>query len=84
MMAQDRRSVINASLWDVMSTGLCGHSEDAVAAKADDLRLGVWGLLEDDKFNASITYGTNDTERVVHRFVQSTAVLEEILGVPAD
>ncbi len=81
LVAQERRSVINASLWDVMSTGLCDCSEEDVAAKADDLRLGVWGLLEEEEFNASITYGTNDTVRVLHRFARSTAILEEVLGV---
>ena len=84
LMTQERRSVINASLWDVMSTGLCDHSEETVAAKADDVRLAVWGLLEDEEFNTSITYATNDTDRVLHRFARSTAALEEILGVPAD
>lgn len=84
MIAQEKRSVINASLWDVLSTGLCGHSEGAVAGKADDLRLAVWALLEDDEFNASITYGTNDTVRVRHRFLKSKAVFEEIMGVPED
>lgn len=84
LLAQERRSVINASLWDVMSTGLCGHSEDSVATKADDLRLGVRELLEDEEFNMSITYATNDTDRVVQRFARSSAVLEEILGAPTD
>ena len=84
LRSQERRSVINASLWDVMATGLCRHSEEAVAAKADDLRLALWELLEDEDFNTSITYATNDTNRVMHRFARSTEVLEEILGVPAD
>ena len=84
LVAQERRSVINASLWDVMSTGLCGYSEDIVAEKADELRRAIWGLLEDEEFIASITYGTNDTDRVLHRFARSTALLKETLGVPAD
>ena len=84
LLTQERRSVINASLWDVMSTGLCGYHEEAVSSTADELRMGVWGLLEDEQFSMSITYGTNDTERVLHRFRQSTTVLEEILGVSKD
>lgn len=78
---QERRSVINASLWDAMSTGLCGYSAAAVLAHADDIKLGIWGLLEDDDFNTSITYSTNGTERVRHRLLKTKSVLEGILGV---
>ncbi|MDE0366710.1 MAG: DUF262 domain-containing protein [Gammaproteobacteria bacterium] len=79
---EGRRSVINASLWDVMSTGLSGHSEESVTASAEELRWAMSELLQDEDFTISITYATNDRERVRHRFAQSTEVLEEILGVP--
>ena len=82
LAAGEGRTVINASLWDVMSTGLSGHSEAIVKACADDLRQAVRKLLQDEEFNTSITYATNDTDRVRHRFARSTEVLKEILGVP--
>ena len=78
---QERRSVVNASLWDAMSAGLCRYSETAVSAHADNIKLGIWGLLEDDDFNTSITYATNGTERVRHRLLKTKSVLEGILGV---
>ncbi len=78
------RTIINASLWDVMSTGLSGHSEAAVQASAGDLRRAVSGLLQDGDFDTAITYATNGTDRVRHRFARSSEVLKEILGVPED
>ena len=81
-IAWERRSIINASLWDVMSTGLADHSEAIVDASADDLRQALTQLLQDEDFNTSITYATNDTDRVRHRFARSTEALKEILSVP--
>ena len=82
LVVRERRSIINASLWDVMCTGLSDHPKDKVEASAQDLRQAVSELLEDEDFNTSITYGTNDTERVRHRFARSTKLLKEILGAP--
>ena len=84
LIAQERRTVINASLWDVMSTGLCNFEEEMVAARADDLRLAVLGLLKEEQFNESISFGTNATDRVLYRFTRSTEVIEETLGVRTD
>lgn len=81
-IARERRSVINASLWDVMSTGLCQYTESHVTLHSDDIELGLWGLLEDENYIKSISYATNDTERVRHRLTETKAVLEGILGVP--
>ena len=79
-LAQSRRNVINASLWDVMSTGLSCYSEDRVRSHANDLRSAIQELLENDEFNNSITYATNGTPRVRTRFEQTRGVFEEILG----
>ncbi|MCY4128775.1 MAG: DUF262 domain-containing protein [Gammaproteobacteria bacterium] len=84
LVEQERRTVINASLWDVMSTGLCNYSKDAVLESADDLRLAIWGLLDDEMFVNSISSATNDTERVQHRFARTATVFKEILGAPTD
>ena len=65
---QTRRSVLNASLWDVMSTELSRYSEDQVLAQADPLRRAVDRLLDDEKFNTAITYGPNDARKVKFRF----------------
>ena len=81
---QEWRSVLNASLWDVMSTGLSHYAEEQVRTCAEPLRQAVYTLLEDEEFNTAITYGTNDTKRVRRRFEMSGQRMEEILGAHTD
>ena len=82
--AQKRRSVLNASLWDVMATGLSRYAEDRVVACADSLRQAIYGLLEDEDFNAAITYGTNDTRKVTFRFRKTRKIFQEVMGADTD
>ena len=75
---QDWRGVLNASLWDVMSTGLSGYEMHVVEQKSDALRAGFFRLLDDDDFKVSITYGTNDPKKVRHRFSAAGAMIREV------
>lgn len=77
---QTWRSVINASLWDVMSTGLARYPSVLVEERAELLKAGFYSLLADENFNAAITYGPNDTKRVRYRFSASDAMLSEVFG----
>ena len=77
---QENRSVINASLWDVMATGLSILDAETVEAHATDLRAGFFRLMEDDDFIAAITYGTNATRRVTARFTMAQAMFREVFG----
>ncbi len=77
---QTRRSVINASLWDIMSTGLSRFPTNIVKSGADDLRDALHVLMDNDDFIASITYGTNDTKRVNHRFDVTRVMFREVFG----
>ena len=81
---QEWRSVLNASLWDVMSTGLSHYTEDRVKTCAGSLRQAIYRLLEDEEFNSAITYGTNATKRVRCRFEITLQRIEEILGAHTD
>ena len=81
---QPARNVINASLWDVMSTGLSHYSKDRVRLRARCLRSAVYRLLDNDEFYNAITYATNGTARVRTRFHQTRSVFEEILGADTD
>ena len=76
---QDRRGVLNASFWDVMSTGLSRYTEKQIMKKAKPLRESVYQLLDDEEFNISITYGPNDARKVRHRFQVTRQKFEEIL-----
>jgi len=79
---QSRRNVLNASLWDVMSTGLSRYSLPVVLEYSEPLRREVYRLLEDDQFNDAITYSTNSSGRVRRRFDRTRAMFREILGDP--
>ena len=81
---QERRGVLNASLWDVMSTGLARYSRERVDASAISLREAFHELLEDEEFNAAITHGPNDPRRVRHRFSAAHSMMQEVLGAPND
>ena len=77
---QDHRSVINASLWDVMATGLSKVDPLVVEHRAAVLQEGFYRLMEDDSFIASITYGTSDTRRVNDRFRMAQELFVEVYG----
>ena len=81
---QDRRSAINASFWDVMSTALSHYAEDRVKAHAEPLCQAIYKLLQDEEFNTAITYGPNDTRKVRHRFEVTKKTIGETLGAYAD
>ena len=77
---QTMRSVLNASLWDVMITGLSRYEEQHILACAESARQSVYCLLADDEFNTAITYGPNDTSKVKTRFNMARKALREVLG----
>ena len=60
---QERRGVLNASLWDVMSTGLSRYTKKQVKAQAGSLRDAFYALLDNDSFNTAITYGPTTRAR---------------------
>ena len=77
---EGRRGFINASLWDVMCTGLSKYPEDIVKANKPDLLATFYDLLDDEDFNNAITLGTNQTNRVRQRFEMANGMFQEVLG----
>ena len=77
---QSKRGVLNASFWDVMSTGLSRYPHDRIQERAEDIRRGIRCLLDDDDFNIAITYGPNDARKVKQRFHMSREKIADILG----
>jgi len=75
----NNRSVVNASLWDVMSTGLSQYSESQVEARVGELRKAFYGLMKDDRFIKAITYGPNDVRQVRLRFRKAKDMFREVL-----
>ena len=74
-----RRSVINASLWDVMSTGLASYDRHRIQENKSMLKRAYLDLLNREDFNTAITYATNDDKRVRARFEMTKSMLQEVL-----
>ena len=81
---QDYRNVINASLWDVMSTGLSRYPHEIVEERSAAAKEGFYRLLEDDEFAHSITYGTSGVRQVRSRFAMAKAMFEDVFGAYPD
>ena len=81
---QTRRPVLNASFWDVMSTGLSRYEEHRVSALAGPVREAIYELLENEEFNTAIRYGPNDARKVKTRFTMAREALKETLGDHTD
>jgi hypothetical protein len=77
---QYSRSVLNASLWDIMSTGLSRYPEHVVEAHANELREAFFKLMADDDFMKSITIGTNELKKVRYRFKATKEMFEEVFN----
>ena len=78
--SKDGRSVINASLWDVMSTGLSRFSEDTVKSHSKELREAFYVLMQDAEFSRAITIGTNELRKVRERFIATKSMLKQVFG----
>jgi hypothetical protein len=72
------RSIINASLYDVMIAELAGRSETIVAERKDALRIAFYKRMDDQRFIKSITYGPNTPKEVRHRFDAGHAMMTEV------
>ena len=77
---QSRRNVINASLWDVMSTTLSHFTTDDIVVHMEEYRSAIFDLFHYPDFNDAITIGTNSTVKVRRRFERVQKLTEEILN----
>ncbi len=74
-----RRSVLNASLWDVMSTGLSRYTKDQIDKHAESIYKAVYDLLDEEDFIFAITYGSNDLKQVKSRFQMTRKIFKEVI-----
>lgn len=81
---QGNRGVINASLWDVMSTGLARYGTERVLEQDEPFRTAFFTLLKNEEFNEAISYGPNDARKVRRRFKMAGRMFQETLGAEAD
>ena len=77
---QETRNVLNASLWDVMSTGLSQYPPRVVNGNAAALREAYYRLMESEGFIDAITRGPNSVNQVKRRFAMAAEMFEEVFG----
>ena len=77
---QDQRNIINASLWDVTSTGLSMYRGSLIEENRGNIRAAFFRLLEDTDFEDAITYGTSSVKQVTLRFKMAHQMFEDVLG----
>ncbi|MCY4389656.1 MAG: DUF262 domain-containing protein [Desulfurellaceae bacterium] len=77
---QDKQTVLNASLWDVMSTGLSRYPEGTVKSHTQELRKAFYDLMKNSGFESAITKSTNATNVVKRRFSLAEKMFKEVLG----
>lgn len=75
-----QRRMINAALWDVMSTGLARYPLHVVEERSEDLRSAFYNLLEDEEFDAAITLSTNTVRNVIDRFSAATEMFVSVFN----
>jgi hypothetical protein len=73
------RSILNASLFDVMMFEMCQLDEARVAAEADALREAFYARMDDPVFTKAITYGPNSPKEVRARFRIADEMFREVL-----
>lgn len=74
------RSILNASLFDVMMFELCRLDEETVASRADALREAFYTRMDDPVFTKAITYGPNSPREVRARFRIANEMFQEVFN----
>ena len=72
------RSILNASLFDVMMSEMSTRDALAVAAKAEELRQAFFARMDDPVFTKAITYGPNSPNEVRARFKIAGEMFREV------
>jgi hypothetical protein len=75
---QNNRGVLNASLWDVMTTGLTQYSNAQVKQQAPILKKHFYDLLGNSAFVSSITDAPNSSNKVKARFQIAQKMFKEV------
>jgi len=77
---QTRRALLNASLWDVMSTGFSRIPAEIVKARSSDAKELFYRLLSCDDFADSITRSPNSPKQVRRRFALAGEAFSEVFN----
>lgn len=74
----ERRSMFNASLWDVMSAGLSDIQESSILSRKECFVSKFSSLFEGKHFMDAITLGTSQINRVRYRFEKMNSLIKEV------
>lgn len=74
------RSVLNASLFDVMAQALADLPEAVVVERAAAIRQAFYARMDDKTFEKAITWGPNTPKEVRNRFRIGAELMEEVFG----
>lgn len=77
---QEYRNVINASLWDVLSTGFSRYPSRLVEERSAEFKEKFYQLMEDTDFQKSISYATNGRPQVERRFAMAEDLFQGVFG----
>jgi hypothetical protein len=77
---KQKRSALNASLWDVLSTAFIPYFDCNIDAKHDQIFNAVRDLFQESEFNSAITISTNNTKKVTYRFTRMHTLMTEIFA----
>ncbi|MDD9885313.1 MAG: DUF262 domain-containing protein [Gammaproteobacteria bacterium] len=81
---QARRNLLNASLWDVMSTGFSKIPAEIVKARSSDAKELFYQLLSHEGFTDSITRSPNSPNQVRCRFALAREAFSEVFNAYSD
>ena len=84
---QKRREPVNKALfeiWTVLLAKLTDTERATLVAKSEQVKQSFFKLLEDTKFNDSISHNTSHTDTVNTRFSRLHALLRDILNGDTD
>ena len=79
---KDDRTVINASLFDCMSTSFAFYPTERILEKKAELLTAYSTLLIKEEFSKSISSSTSSANRVQCRHTETRKMLKEVLGDP--
>ena len=77
---EERRSVINVALFDVLSVLFAKHGDHIQPQHDDAIRQGLMALVGQDDYSDAISSATNDVNKVALRFKCTEVMIKEVLG----
>ncbi|MDR3338073.1 MAG: DUF262 domain-containing protein [Treponema sp.] len=76
---QNRRSVVNAALFDVLSHFFGNYKGELTEIQKEEIRKNLFNLFDDEEFINAITWSTNSLKQVKIRFIKIENAFKGVL-----